>query len=147
MKTIEEKAKAYDEALEDMRVIYPNLKGEVKLAVEHAFPQLCESEDEKAKKIIASVFSVAGNRYIQKSERDIVLAYVEKQKQKPMSAAEVLAKAGLKPYKDGNQWCILAGDNIQEGICGFGDTIEDALYEFFERNFRLAERAETLLSL
>ena len=44
-----------------------------------------ESEDEKAKKIIASVFSEAGNRYIQKSERDIVLAYLEKQKeQKPV---------------------------------------------------------------
>ena len=58
-------------------------------------------------------------------------AWIEKQKeQKPISAAEVLAKAGLKPYKDGNQWCILAGNNIQEGICGFGDTIDEALYQF-----------------
>lgn len=56
----------------------------------------------------------------------------EKQKEQPISAEEVLARAGLKPYKDGNQWCILAGDNIQEGICGFGDTIEDALYEFLK---------------
>lgn len=43
---------------------------------------------------------------------------------------EILTKAGLKPYKDGNKWCILAGENIQEGICGFGDTVEEALYEF-----------------
>ena len=43
---------------------------------------------------------------------------------------EILTKAGLKPYKDGNKWCILAGKNIQEGICGFGDTVEEALYEF-----------------
>ena len=50
--------------------------------------------------------------------------------QKPVSVEEVLAKAGLKPYKDGNQWCILAGDNIQEGICGFGNTIDEALYQF-----------------
>lgn len=30
----------------------------------------------------------------------------------------------LKPalYKDGNQWCCLYGENIQEGIVGFGDT-------------------------
>ena len=27
-----------------------------------------------------------------------------------------------KLYKDGNQWCCLYGDNIQEGITGFGDT-------------------------
>jgi hypothetical protein len=39
--------------------------------------------------------------------------------------------AGIKkPYKDGNQWCILKGENIQEGICGFGDNIEDALVDF-----------------
>ena len=39
--------------------------------------------------------------------------------------------AGMKkPYKDGNQWCILKGENIQEGICSFGDNIEDALVDF-----------------
>ena len=36
----------------------------------------------------------------------------KKGEQKP-TAEEVLIKAGLKPYKDGNQWCILVGDNIQ----------------------------------
>ena len=51
--TIEEKkAMAYDEALKDMRVIYPNLSGDAKLAIEHAFPQLKESEDEKFRKYI-----------------------------------------------------------------------------------------------
>lgn len=41
--------------------------------------------------------------------------------------------AGMKkPYKDGNQWCILKGENIQEGICGFGDNIEDALVAFLK---------------
>ena len=54
----------------------------------------------------------------------------EKQKEHSMSAEEVLTRAGLKPYKDGNKWCILAGENIQEGICGFGDTIDEALYQF-----------------
>lgn len=30
----------------------------------------------------------------------------------------------LKPklYKDGNQWCVLYGEDTQSGICGFGDT-------------------------
>ena len=41
-----------------------------------------------------------------------------------------MVKAGLKTYKDGNKWCILVGDNIQEGFCGFGDTIDEALYQF-----------------
>ena len=30
----------------------------------------------------------------------------------------------LKPkiYKDGDQWCVLLGEDIQVGIAGFGDT-------------------------
>ncbi|MBR4552869.1 MAG: hypothetical protein IKO20_04015 [Bacteroidaceae bacterium] len=38
---------------------------------------------------------------------------------------------GIKPYKDGNQWCFLYGDNIQEGICGFGNTIDRAACDFY----------------
>ena len=38
---------------------------------------------------------------------------------------------GLKPFKDGNQWCFLFGNNLQEGIAGFGDTIELAAIDFY----------------
>lgn len=37
----------------------------------------------------------------------------------------------IKPYKDGNQWCFLYGENIQDGICGFGKTIRDAALDFY----------------
>jgi hypothetical protein len=40
---------------------------------------------------------------------------------------------GIKPFKDGNQWCFLYGDNIQEGIVGFGDTIYEAACNFYEQ--------------
>lgn len=38
----------------------------------------------------------------------------------------------LKPTlkKDGNQWCVLYGDNLQEGICGFGNTPYLAIIDF-----------------
>lgn len=39
---------------------------------------------------------------------------------------------GIKPYKDGNQWCFLYGKDIQSGICGFGDTIEKAADAFYQ---------------
>jgi len=26
----------------------------------------------------------------------------------------------MKIYKDGNMWCCMHGENIQEGRCGFG---------------------------
>ena len=55
--TNEEKARAYDEALKDMRVIYPNLRGYAKLAVEHAFPELAESEDERIRKEMIRYFT------------------------------------------------------------------------------------------
>lgn len=35
-----------------------------------------------------------------------------------------------KVYPDGNKWCALYGDNLQEGIAGFGDSPAKALYDF-----------------
>ncbi len=31
---------------------------------------------------------------------------------------------------DGNQWCALYGDNLQDGVAGFGDTPEKAMEDF-----------------
>lgn len=31
---------------------------------------------------------------------------------------------------DGNQWCALYGDNLQDGIAGFGNTPADAMRHF-----------------
>ncbi|WP_340011765.1 hypothetical protein MHI32_01485 [Paenibacillus sp. FSL H7-0690] len=36
---------------------------------------------------------------------------------------------------DGNQWCALFGENLQDGVAGFGDTPEDA-YRDFDNNWR-----------
>ena len=35
-----------------------------------------------------------------------------------------------KLSKDGNQWCALLGNNLQEGCAGFGDTPADAMWRF-----------------
>lgn len=31
---------------------------------------------------------------------------------------------------DGNQWCALYGENIQDGVAGFGDSPSDAMWAF-----------------
>ena len=31
---------------------------------------------------------------------------------------------------DGNQWCALYGDNLQDGVAGFGDSPADAMWNF-----------------
>ena len=96
--------------------------------------------DKELSKLLNHVICMfINNPLIPYFERDEVskkiIPYVErleKQGEQKHIAEEVLIKAGLKPYKDGDQWCVLLGDNIQEGICGFGDTIEDALYAFLK---------------
>lgn len=33
-------------------------------------------------------------------------------------------------FIDGNKWCALYGENIQDGVCGFGDSPEAACDDF-----------------
>ena len=35
-----------------------------------------------------------------------------------------------KVYMDGAKWCALYGDNLQDGVCGFGDTPAEAVADF-----------------
>ena len=44
---------------------------------------------------------------------------------------QCITALGIKPFKYGIQWCFLYGDNIQAGICGFGDTIDRAALDFY----------------
>lgn len=49
-----------------------------------------------------------------------------------IQAEEFNMVALLRPkiYPDGNMWCVLYGDNLQEGVCGFGDTPYRAVLTF-----------------
>lgn len=35
---------------------------------------------------------------------------------------------------DGNKWCAMYGDNLQDGVCGFGKSPSDAMHDF-DRNY------------
>ena len=37
---------------------------------------------------------------------------------------------GPRVFPDGNQWCALYGENLQEGVAGFGDTPAKASVDF-----------------
>ena len=45
-----------------------------------------------------------------------------------MQRPSVLYKPKLS--KDGNQWCALYGENLHDGIAGFGDTPAEAMIDF-----------------
>ena len=35
-----------------------------------------------------------------------------------------------KIFLDGNKWCALYGENLQDGVAGFGDSPADAMADF-----------------
>ena len=35
-----------------------------------------------------------------------------------------------KLFVDGNQWCALFGENLQDGVAGFGDSPANAMLDF-----------------
>lgn len=51
---------------------------------------------------------------------------------KAVQEEEMNLFAMLKPKVsiDGNQWCVLYGENLQDGVAGFGDTLMKAIYDF-----------------
>lgn len=45
-----------------------------------------------------------------------------------MTLPHVLMRPSIRI--DGNQWCALYGDNLQDGVSGFGDSPELAMQDF-----------------
>lgn len=46
----------------------------------------------------------------------------------------LVATIGLKPFIDGDKWCVLWGENIMNGVAGFGETPYAAVLDF-NKNF------------
>ena len=50
-------------------------------------------------------------------------------------AISTVMTLGLFPFKDGDQWCFLWGENLHSGVFGFGDTVMLACFDFY-RNLK-----------
>ena len=72
--------------------------------------------------------------YYNKASQDVM--YADRQHEIKMAIlceqAEYNLVSILKPRisKDGDKWCVLYGDNLQDGIAGFGDTPHAAILDF-----------------
>jgi hypothetical protein len=117
--------KKYNDALSDMRAIYPNLKGDAKLAVEHAFPELAESEEERIRQEIYDFIfdgiwhDVIINEVKQKRKYEKWLAYLEKQKENPKSADSIPSDC-VSNAKCEDRWHKVGDslpDNPREVLC------------------------------
>ena len=65
-----------------------------------------------------------------KKEREERIANEKEKEEKRLSLEEELKRQTIKISKDGDKYCVLYGENIQVGIVGFGDTVENAITEF-----------------
>ena len=84
MKTIEEKAKAYDEAIKKAESLYKASEpmSGCNVIIETLFPELAESEDEKIKNSLINLIKMSneqGGYALHKDEADKMIAWLEKQ--------------------------------------------------------------------
>ncbi len=107
MKTIEEKAKAYDEALKWMREFYPGLHGATKEDAERYFSELRESEDERIRRTLVEYFGPEVQLdFIRGVPIQKIRDWLEKQEQKPAWSKEdekmryFVTEAVLTRYSD-----------------------------------------------
>lgn len=85
--------------------------------------------------VIDQAISCAFEYPLQSIQQEFII--VAREMQRP----SVLFKPRV--FIDGNQWCALYGDNIQEGIAGFGDTVKSAMFNFDnEWNTRLTMKKD-----
>ena len=93
MKTTEEKAKAYDEAIKKAAALYKASEpmSGCNVIIETLFPELAESEDEKVKNKLINLIKMsneAGGFALHKWEADEMLAWIEKQGEKEKDILE-----------------------------------------------------------
>lgn len=66
--------------------------------------------------------------------RDIATGYISDIADRMRNAIDVIGSEAiaykLVPFRDGNQWCVLLGDDLQSGIAGFGDSPSLAIADF-----------------
>lgn len=96
MKTIEEKAKAYDEALEKAKKLYE--EGTITESIGYIFPELTMSEDEKIRNSI--IENLKGNMYRADGDYDLLnkqIAWLEKQQ----SVEEIVERCKDSWYNEG----------------------------------------------
>jgi hypothetical protein len=103
MKTIEEKAKRYDEVLEELRGLLEGIREEKREILEeditNIFPELEESEDEKIRKSI--IHALHGDGFLDMEETNKAIAWLEKQGEQKVPINDFKAKNWYVSEVDG----------------------------------------------
>lgn len=95
--TIEQKARAYDKAIEKIKYIMEHGVSPVlnKEDLQDIFPELAESEDERIRKKLIKYFQDLKGGWFGNISHDDILAWLEKQAPKPQRIISAEAKEAL----------------------------------------------------
>jgi len=77
---------------------------------------------------IRAYLQQAAEQQVGNAEIDMQAAHFREDAAMEMKRPFMLLRPRIFP--DGNQWCALYGDNLQEGVAGFGDTPSLASNQF-----------------
>ena len=63
-------------------------------------------------------------------ERDLRALTVDREYARALFMARPSVMLGARLSIDGNKWCALFGENLQDGVAGFGNTPDEAMEAF-----------------
>ena len=67
---------------------------------------------------------------LQRQHNEVLLQNEKVCNEHERHAISTVMTLGLFPFKDGDQWCFLWGENLHSGVFGFGDTVLSACLDF-----------------
>jgi len=81
---------------------------------------------------------IANSTDLNSALRDTIPGYVPQAWQQAAFDVSAAADAHARPsavyrprvFMDGDKWCALYGENLQDGVAGFGDSVADAMADF-----------------
>lgn len=123
--SIEQKARAYDEALEKAKRLYG--EGTITECLCHIFPELKESRDEKIRKLLIRLFTSNTNEKFDDVSTQDILAWLEKQKQDDLTNYK---KTSSNYDEAEKEKCDFVGDGFIKCYADFQDFKEGETYWF-----------------
>jgi hypothetical protein len=91
---------------------------------------MCDEEQQRVERIASRYRMNAAEDMMSKARTEAIAARAESDHQLKLHNLWPIEVFKPKLSADGDQWCFLLGADLQEGIAGFGDTVEEAAHAF-----------------
>ena len=141
MKTIEEKARAYDAMVQRVKELYESGNALTKRQMEIIYPELAESEDERIRTFLHHTFTA---QYLCKDKTGKwhgepvinILAYLEKQKEQKLSVADAMKSLDEKIEKAKKTWKGVDVDKYMAEVRGEQKPIDEKIVDEIGKGVR-----------